>query len=221
VINDKLPYDAARDVVPISPACEIFIPIAASKSLNVGSLPELVRLARAQPGKVNWAASPGLPQYVFSAFLKNASLDMTPVFYRDLTSAVQDLGEGRLQVSAISVTLVLPLAHAGKATLLAMANGRRAPIAPAIPTVIEAGHPELAMDGFAGFFGWRDMPDELRERIAADVRAVAAEPDVQARLANVGQAARASTPTEFAFSLADARARIAAIVRIVGARPTQ
>ena len=221
LINEKLPYDAARDLSPISSASDVFIPITVSKSLNVGTLAEFVAHVRARPGKLNWAAGPGLPQYVFAAFLKTAGLDMVSVNYREVAPAVQDLSEGRIHVFVQAMTTSLALMQAGKASILAVANSRRAPIAPDIPTVAEAGHPELLMDGFSGLYGWRDMPAQLRNRIAADMRAVAADPTIQERLAGTGQAARAGTPDELVADIEQARARIAGIIRIVGTRPTQ
>jgi tripartite-type tricarboxylate transporter receptor subunit TctC len=221
LINEKLPYDAARDLSPISTASDVFIPIIVAKSLNVSTLAEFVAHVRARPGKLNWAAGPGLPQYVFAAFLNTAGLDMVSVSYREVAPAVQDLSEGHIHVFVQGMNSGLALMQTGKANLLAVANSRRAPIAPDIPTVAEAGYPELLMDGFAGLFGWREMPAALRERIAADMRAVAADPTVQDRLASTGQAARAGTPAELVADIEQARARIAGIIRIVGTRPTQ
>jgi tripartite-type tricarboxylate transporter receptor subunit TctC len=221
LVNDKLPYDSARDLSPIASASDVFIPIIVSKSLNVLTLAEFIARVREQPGKLNWAAGPGLPQYVFAAFLKTAGLDMVSVSYREVGPAVQDLSEGRIHVFVQAMTTGLALAQAGKANILAVANSRRAPVAPDVPTVAEAGHPELLMDGFTALFGWRDMPAELRERIAADMRAVAADPTVQTRLASTGQTARAGTAAELAADIEQARHRIASIIRIVGMRPTQ
>jgi tripartite-type tricarboxylate transporter receptor subunit TctC len=116
-----------------------------------------------------------------------------------------------------SLSALLPVAQAGKARFLAVANRQRAEIVRDVPTAVEAGYPELAMDGFCGLFGWADMPTELREKIAADVRDVAADPVIAKRLATAGQVAHGSTPNEFATALAQQRARMATIVRAVGA----
>jgi tripartite-type tricarboxylate transporter receptor subunit TctC len=94
-------------------------------------------------------------------------------------------------------------------------------IAPEVPTAIEAGYPELTFDGFCGVFGWRGISEELRERIAADVRAVAADPLVGERLANVGQVARGGTPAEFSLALERQRATATAMVRAIGIIPNQ
>jgi tripartite-type tricarboxylate transporter receptor subunit TctC len=100
--------------------------------------------------------------------------------------------------------------------LLAMLNKTRAPGAPDIPTAIEAGYPGLEFDGLAGFFGWRDMPPILRNRIASDIRAVAAQPVVADRLAKLGQSVHAGTPEEFASAIDEQRGKISDIVRLVG-----
>jgi tripartite-type tricarboxylate transporter receptor subunit TctC len=221
VTYEKLPYDPLRDFLPISLVSDIFVAVAASESLKVTSVDDLVKLARAQPGKINWASAPGITQYVFAAFERHAGLGMTLVPYRELAPLLQDLSEGRIHVAAHSLTALMPLVQAGKARLLVVNNRQRAAIAPDVPTAIEAGYPELTFDGTIGLFGWRGMPSELRERIAADVRAVAADPVVGERLASVGQMARGSTPAEFSAVLEQQRAAAATMVRTVGIVPSQ
>jgi len=114
---------------------------------------------------------------------------------------------------------LLPLAQAGKARILAVTNRARSPAAPDIRTANEAGFPALAVDGFQGFFGWRDMPDELRQRIAADVRAVATDPVLGERLKAIGQAVRVGTTADFIAMIDEQRGKIARIVRAGGPKP--
>jgi tripartite-type tricarboxylate transporter receptor subunit TctC len=95
---------------------------------------------------------------------------MVQVSYRDFNQAIVDLGEGGIDAVASGVAPLHPHAETGKLRLLAFINRQRAPFAPEVPTVAEAGYPDLTFDAITGFFGWRDMPAELRERIAADVR---------------------------------------------------
>jgi tripartite-type tricarboxylate transporter receptor subunit TctC len=99
---------------------------------------------------------------------------------------------------------------------LAVTNRERSPAAPELATAAEIGHGELTADGFQGFFGWRDMPNDLRERIAADIRAVAADPALVAKLSALGQAVRTGTPADFAAMIAEQRAKIAAIAQAIG-----
>jgi tripartite-type tricarboxylate transporter receptor subunit TctC len=214
--QEKIAYDPARDLVPIASAANSFGVIAATASLDVRSVSELVRLARARPGTLNWASGGGAFPILFAGFARSAKLDLAHIFYRQQNLAIQDLAEGRIQVFASTLTPLMPIAQAGKIHLLAVTNKTRAPIAPDVPTAIEAGHPELEFDGLTGFFGWRGMPTALRDRIASDVRAVAKDASVADRLAKAGQIIHAGTPEEFSRAIEEQRARITAIVRLVG-----
>lgn len=104
--------------------------------------------------------------------------------------------------------------------LLAVMNRTRSPIAPHVPTAAEAGYPDLTFDGVTGFFGWRGMPAELRNRIAADVRTVADNAAVRERLARIGIVARSSTPAEFAAAIEEQRRKVAMIAATIGTKPT-
>jgi tripartite-type tricarboxylate transporter receptor subunit TctC len=219
VIHDKLPYDAERDLVPIVSTSDSFLAVAVSASLSIDSLDALVRRAKAEPGKLNWAATPGLPQYAFAGFAKSAGLDMVQVAYRDFAPALQDLAEGRIGVVSTGLVPLLPLARAGRIKILALTNRARSPAAPDIPTATELGFPSLRAEGFQGFFGWRDMPEALRERIAADVRAVAADPVLAERLSAIGQAVRVGTTADFVAMINEQREMIARIAK--GPKPTQ
>ncbi len=218
VTHEKLAYDPERDLVPIAPAADSFIAIAVPASLGVNSIDELVARARAEPGKLSWAATAGLPQFVFAGFVKSAGLDMVQIGYRDFTPALQDLAEARIQVAATGLLPLLPFARAGKVKLLLLTNRERSPAAPDVITAREANRPELAADGFQGFFGWRDMPADLRDRIAADVRAAAADPALKEKLSALGQAVRTGTPADFAAMIAEQRAKIAAIAQAIGVK---
>ena len=134
--------------------------------------------------------------------------------YRDITQAVGDLGENRLQLMSASLTIVAPQVEAGRVKRLAVTGRARVPIAPDIPTVAEAGFPILELEGLIGLYGPRSMTAELRERIAADIRAVAADPAIAARLAPLGQVVNATTSAEYAAAIEDQRAKVAAIARI-------
>ena len=217
--HETLAYDPARDLVPITSATNTFLMLAASGALNVESLPQLIAFARAHPGKLNWSTGGGALPYLLAGLAKGAGLDMVPVPYREQGRALQDLAAGRLDVMITVLATLQPQFDSGKVRLLAVTNASRAPAAPTVPTAREAGFPELEFEGLWGFFGPRDMPVERRDRIAADVRTVAANPVLAARLAAIGQTARAGTPAEFAAAIEAQRAKIAAIVKITGPNP--
>jgi tripartite-type tricarboxylate transporter receptor subunit TctC len=179
------------------------------------SLAELATLARAEPGKLVWGSGPSLPRYIFTAFLKRQGLDMPYVAYRDAATPPLDLGEGRIQVLVTSLQATNAPVHSGKARIIAVANTSRAPTLPNVPTAAEAGHPEMAMDGLSGFFGWRDMPIALRDKISADVQALTQDPGVRARLEATGQLVLGTTPAEFVAAIERQRVRVGEIARLI------
>ncbi len=214
----RLPYDPA-DLLPISEASDVSVGIAVPTSLNVDTLDQLVALARSQPGKLNWAATPGGTYLTFAGFQRNANLPISNVSYRDIVQAQSDLGEARIHIMMCAIAIVLPQVQAGKVKLLAVVNRQRATSAPDVPTVVEAGYPELALEGAVGFFGGRGMPNDLRERISTDIRAVAADPDMASHLIGTGQIARGSTPAEFSELIEAQRARMAELAHVLDLKP--
>jgi tripartite-type tricarboxylate transporter receptor subunit TctC len=216
VIHASLPYDPARDLVPIASATDTFVALSAHASLKLGSLKEFVSFARARPGQLNYYAPASAFPYLMAGFLKAQHLDLVPVSYRDQNLGVQDHAQGRIHVMMSTTTTFAPLVQSGHVKLLAMTNSKRSPMMPEVPTATEVGFPELAFEGLAGFIGPRGMSAELIERISGDVRAVAAEPALAARLAAVGQIARGTTPAEFAEMIEAQRRKIATIVQETG-----
>jgi len=217
-LHDKLPYDAA-DLAPIARVSNTVVAIVVPSAMKVGSLAELFAQARERSGKLNWATATGISDFLFESFLKNANLDMSKVPYRDTVQASTDLAEGRIQFYWGALAIVRPQIEAGKAKLIAVSNSARAPDEPDIPTVTEAGYPALAFDGLAGLFGPRDLAADIRERIAADVEAVAADPFIVARLVSTGQIVNPGGPEEFAASIEQQRAPVAAIAKEMGIKP--
>ncbi len=209
---DKLPYDPASDLVPIASTSDNFIAIAVPSSLGVNSLAALVDVARQRSEKMTFAATPGVPYYAISAFLEESGLEMAQAHYRNFNQAVTDLSEARIDIVAAGVIPLLPLVQAGKIRLLAFVNGTRSPAAPDVPTASEQGHDALRFSAVTGFFGWRDMPMALRDKIAADVVAVAGQADIRNRLAKLGSLSQAKTPGDFAAAIEAQRRQIAAIV---------
>ena len=217
-LHDKLPYEPA-DLLPVARVSNTLVALVTPSAQKIGSVAELVALARAEPGKLNWATATGISDFLFAAFLKSAKLDMAKVPYRDTVHASTDLAEGRIQLYWGALAIVRPYVQSGKARLIAISNNIRAPDEPNVPTVAEAGFPELAFDGLVGLFGPRDMAEALRERIAADIKAVAADPMIASRLITTGQVVSPGRPAEFAASIDVQRATIAAIARDLGIRP--
>jgi tripartite-type tricarboxylate transporter receptor subunit TctC len=221
LLYEKLPYDPHRDLVPIAMATDNFLAIAVSEKLGIHSLSDLVKAARSRPGKLSWAATPGLPYFAFAGFLKSTDAEMVYVPYRDFNPALSDLDEGRIEVVSTGLTQLLPHAQAGRVRLLVVLNPTRAGMAPQLPTAAEAGYPALSFDGVVGFFGWREMTTDLRDRIAGEVRAIAENPTTRDRLAPIGIMAKSSSPAEFAAAIEEQRRKVAAIAAAIGTKPAQ
>ncbi len=219
-LHDKLPYDQA-DLLPIARVSNTIVAIVAPTALNVGSLADLVALIRAQPGKLNWATATGVSDFLFAAFLKNANMSMSKVPYRDPVQPATDAAEGRIHMYWGALAIVRPHVQTGKVKLLAVSNSMRAPDEPNVPTVGEAGFPALKYDGLVGLFGPRDMADDIRERIAVDVKAVAADGTIGARLLTTGQVVSPGRAPEFAAAINDQRADVARIAEAMGIKPAQ
>ena len=213
-LHDNLPYSQS-DLIPIARVTNTVIVIAVPATLDVRSLTDLVALARAQPGKVNWAGVTGALDFLFEGFLKKEGLIMPKVPYRNLVEAATDLAEGRVQVYSTGLPIVQPYLQSGRLKLLAVTNSERASMIPTVPTVTEAGYPELAIDGLIGFLGPSGMSLELRRRIASDIRAVADETIAQ-RLATTGQILNVAGPEEFASAIESQRAKLASVAKELG-----
>ncbi len=217
-IYEKLPYDPTRDLVPISMGSEIYIVIAVPVSLKLDTLPDLVGLLKAQPGKMNWVATPGVVYFMTAGFLKSSGLDMVQVPYRDFVQAVNDLAEGRIQMTVTSLQTASPQLQAGKIKLLAVTSDKRMPQLPDLPTVSEAGSPRWSFGAFGGFFGGRDMPAALVERLSADVRWAGTDAEIAKKLGGAGIAVRTSTPAEFAAAIERERAKVAEYAKTLGTK---
>jgi tripartite-type tricarboxylate transporter receptor subunit TctC len=220
VIHANLPYDPGRDLVPISLAADTFGTLTAHASLKVGSLKDLVALARSQPGKLNYIGQGAFP-YLLAGFFKSEHIDVVAVSYREFNLGIQDHAQGRVHLAMTAMTSQLPLVQSGHINFLVVTNSKRSPMIPDVPTATESGFPELAFEGLTGFFGSRAMSAELTDRISRDIRAVAVEPVVAERFAAVGQIARGTTPAEFAEMIEAQRAKIATIVQETGMKTSR
>jgi tripartite-type tricarboxylate transporter receptor subunit TctC len=220
LLHERLPYDP-KELAPIAPAVDNFLGVSATAVLKVDTLADLVKAAKAQPGKLNWAATPGLPYYVLLALQRYAGIEMVQVAYRDFAPAYQDLNQGRLHVAGTGVPTLVPHHRAGTAKLLFVTNRERAPQAPEVPTASEAGYADLTFDGVGGIYGWRDTPAEIRQRVAADVRSIISEAAFRARVVAVGTVPRPGTPEEFLAAIEEQRAKIATIHQTAPPKPAQ
>jgi tripartite-type tricarboxylate transporter receptor subunit TctC len=219
--HDTLPYDQRRDLVPVVSVSDVLLAISVPVSANINSVDQLVAAARAQPGKLNAAASQGISDFLLFGWIKKTGLDIVKVPYRDIMQAPNDLAEGRIQVLATSFAVVQPLMQAGKIKVLALTSKQRAPSAPDIPTAAEAGYPGLTFESVGGVFGPRGMPDRERESMAADFRAVSADPVMAPRLGDIGTIMDIRGPAEFAAAVQEQRDNLVDLAKALGLKAAQ
>ena len=216
----KLPY-MPEDLVPLARVSNTILALGVPTSLKIGTLADFVKDARAEDGKLNAAVVSGITEFTFDYFVKTAGLNIPKVPYRDIVQAATDLSEGRLQVMMSSYAILQPRVQAGSVTVLAVNGHQRASMLPDIPTASESGFPALEVEGLVGLFGPRGMAKELREKIGADVAAVAADPVIAQRLAATAQMPNPGGPAELAAAVAAQRAQIAKIAQTLGPIPKQ
>src|SRR5215470_2577001 len=203
--EEKPSYDP-RDIAPISQVYVTVLAISVPVALNIGTMDELVALARAQPGKLNAAAATGNSDFLVFGFIKSWGLQIAKVPYRDIMQAPNDLAEDRIQILSSSLAVAQPMMRAGRIKVLLVTSRQRALGQPEIPTAAEAGYPELTMETSGGLYGPPQMPPSLRESIARDFREIAeADPIIGKRLADTGQIMTLRGPAEFAGSIEEQR----------------
>jgi tripartite-type tricarboxylate transporter receptor subunit TctC len=214
-LHDRLPYDQA-DLIPVARVSNTIVAMTAPASLKVSTFKDLIDQVRARPGRMNWATATGFSDFLFEAYLKNAGLEMSKVPYRDPVQPATDAAEGRIEFYWAAFAIARPHLDGGKLKLLAVSNTVHIPDLPEVPTISEAGFPALTYDGLVGVFAPREMATDVRERIAADITAVAADPEIGQRLLVTGQLVSPAGGAEFAAAIEKQRAVVAGIARDMG-----
>jgi len=214
-LHDKLPYDP-RDLAPVARVSATLIALAVPPSLDVKTLGDVVAKAKAQPGKMNWATITGATDLVLAGFLKSTGIDMAKIPYRDPVQALNDVAEGRLHLYWAAYAIVRAQAQAGRIKIIAITASEPTSVLPGMPTVAQAGFPQMTFDGLVGVYGQRDMPIDLREHIADGVKAALADPALKERLQATGQVVVPGSAAEFAASIEKQRETVAAIAKVLG-----
>jgi tripartite-type tricarboxylate transporter receptor subunit TctC len=214
----KLSYNP-DDIVPVARFSSTILALGVSNASNVKTVADLAKLGRAENGKLNSAAVPGVTELAFDYFAHNEKFTTQKIPYRDIVQASNDLSENRIQIYSASYAILRPQHQAGRITVLAQFGRTRAPGLPDIPTGIEAGFPTLEMDGNVGLFSTRAVSPALMERIAADVIAVSQDKAIEDRLNSTAQQRSLGGPKEFAESITRQRTTIATITKTLNIQP--
>ena len=214
--QEKLPYELERDFAPIARVCDTVLAVGVPAASEFKTVADFVTKARAEPAKYHAAGAAGVPEFVLGAFLKTEKLDVTKVPYRDVVQAGRDLGESRIHFLLSSYAVVRPLVEADKVRLLATGGRKRATVAPNVPAVMETGYPGLLTETTSGLYGPKGMPQNLRERIGADVIAAASDPVATQRIVASGQDMNPGGPAELAATLKQQANSIATVAKVLG-----
>ena len=197
-LNSKLPYDAVKDFAPVSLLVLNPQILVVHPAVPVKAVKELVALATARPGQLNYASvGLGSPNHMGMELLKALTgIDIVHVPYKGTGPAITDLLGGQVQVMFNSMPSVIPLVASGKLKGLAVGSVQRSPAVPDIPTVAEAGVPGFENVTWYGMFAPAKTPHDIIVKLNKQVVQILASPEMAQRLASQGAEPRSSTPEE-------------------------
>ena len=180
-IYPKLNYDPVKDFTPITGLITINQALLVHPSLLVNNVKELVELARAKPGELNYGTfGIGSSSHLnMELFQSEAGIRLTPVHYRGATPALADVMAGHIQLMFISVGSAVPQWKAGKVRMLAVGARKRLDALPEVPTVAESGLPGFEAVSWFGLYGPAGMPADIVAKINAEVRSLFVDPEVR------------------------------------------
>jgi tripartite-type tricarboxylate transporter receptor subunit TctC len=196
----KVPYDTARDFAPVSLMAGAPNVLVVHPSVPAKTVEELIALARAQPGRLNYAsAGPGSNAHLAAAlFAAMAGVDLAHVPYRGTGPGLNDLAAGQVQLAIFGIPPVLPHVKRGALRALAVTGKRRSTELPDVPTVDEAGVPGYEVNPWYGLLAPAGTPAPIVARLSAEVTKIVRAPDMRDKLAAQGAEAAGGTPEEFA-----------------------
>jgi tripartite-type tricarboxylate transporter receptor subunit TctC len=217
----KLPFDTQRDFIPVTMLVLLQQLLVAHPSLPANTLEELIKLAKAKPGSINYASyGSGSQPHLSGEMLKNkAGIDLVHVPYKGISLAVPAVMAGEVQLTFAGIATSMPQLKAGRIKPIAIGGAQRSPLLPQVPTFRELGYPEVETHAWFGFFLPVGSPPDAIARIHRDTKTIIEEPDFrQKQLIDKGYEVVGSSPEEFvAYIRKDSESRGRA-VKISGAK---
>jgi tripartite-type tricarboxylate transporter receptor subunit TctC len=198
-LNPKLPYDTLKDFSYVSLMSVAPLIMIAHPSLPASNVQELIALAKAKPGELNFASSGvgAAAHLTMEMFKSRAGIDMQHIPYKGTAGALQDVIGGRINVMFDVVGPLMPQVRSGLAKAIVVTAKERIPAASDVPTMAEQGVPDFVSGTWAGIIAPAGTPKEIVDRIAAEAKKALADPALQAKLVEQGIVAVGSTPDEF------------------------
>jgi tripartite-type tricarboxylate transporter receptor subunit TctC len=216
----KLPYDPVKDLTPISVLCRITPVLVINPSLPVHSVQELIALAKAKPGSLNYG-SYGIGTYAHLSmedFKQRTGTDIVHIPYRGAAPAATALISGDVAMLLLNLSSIEEHEKTGKARILAVANDKRAVARPDLPTVAEAGVPGFSTTAWFALFGPAHMAPQLIEKIHTDVGKVLDMPQSREFFKTNSFERVDLTPAQFSKLIQDDLQHWGALIKAVGAK---
>lgn len=220
---EKVAYDTLKDLQPVTLVAKVPEMLVVATSVPASNMKELVALAKAQPGKLNFASSgPGsMPHLAGELFKLTAKIDMTHVPYKGAAPAVNDLLGQQVQMVFLDLPVLLPQINAGKLRPIAVGAPERVPSAPDVPTTAEVGMPDLLTENWYGMVA----PAHTSPKIVAILNKAAVEAikdsDVKEKLASQGAILVGDTPEQFAAYIDSETKKWAMVIKEAGVPTTK
>jgi tripartite-type tricarboxylate transporter receptor subunit TctC len=216
----KLPYDPVKDLTPVSLVASSPLVIVASANSPYHSLAEIVKEAKAHPGRINFASSGNgtVAHLAAESFQKLAGIKLTHVPYKGASQGVTDVISGAVQLYVSSVPTLIPHIRSGKMRAIAVTSLKRVDDLPQVPTIAESGYKGFEAVTWFGILGPAKLPKDMVTKLNADINKALKDPELKKKMDAQGADILGGTPDQFAKLIRDDIARWGTIVKESGAR---
>jgi tripartite-type tricarboxylate transporter receptor subunit TctC len=217
----KLPFDVEKDFVPISLSAMIPQILVVHPSVPANNVQELIALAKAQPGKLNYASvGTGSPGHIAGELFKlKTGVDIVHVPYKGGGPAVTDTIGGQVQLLFVSMPAAWQHVKSGRLKAIAVTSEKRSVAAPDVPTILESGVPDYVVDSWYGAFAPAKTPPAAVAKLQAAFAQVLQNPQVREKLLLQGAEAATATPAEFDRRVRDELAKWEFVIRNANIKP--
>jgi tripartite-type tricarboxylate transporter receptor subunit TctC len=218
-LYSKLPYNLATDLIGICEVATFPSMIAGHPSLPAKSMKELIALAKANPGGLNYGASVGSPNHLVMELINvQAKVKFVHIGYKGAGPMIMDLVGGHLHVSSIGFPGAMPHVKTGRLRPIAVTSAKRSTLLPELPTIAESALPGFDVTSWYGVFAPARMPADIVAKLNTEIRALAQSDDVKSRIAGVGAEIETNSPQEFAKLIHAEIERWSHVVKASGAQ---
>jgi tripartite-type tricarboxylate transporter receptor subunit TctC len=220
---EKVPYDARKDFAPVTLVVTVPEMLVVASNVPAKNMDELVALAKAQPGKLNFASAGvgGLPHLAGELLKLTAGIDIVHVPYRGAAPAINDLLGQQVQMTFMDLPVILPHIKGGTLRPIALGARARAPTAPDVPTTAEVGMPDLLIENWYGMIAPAKTPEKNVATLNRIANEAMADPGVKQKLADQGLTVAGDTPEHFRGFIETEATKWAKVIKDAGVETTK